>query len=236
MWSSIWAVLAWRDPRPCLGCPITLGCDSWSCTYDLPLRLQCKIQQCCWFWLVKMYNWFPRSIGSNWLFISEDWSDASQIWSSMLQQSCQRSPWLGWQHLITLLWICYYNSITNLLQWWFVVMIRQSRIIPRSCQSQMLLTRSPSYFSLLDQFQINLNYIIFLSTALYRQIDLGCHTWRSCFPFLPIFCFWVNLFLVTSYQIVSCWHTWLECLLFFKYLVGTISTTIFSYRSDIAVL
>ena len=71
-------------------------------------------------------------------------------------------------------------------------MIRQSRSIPKSCQSRVLLAHSQSSFSIfftpfiyffLDQFQINLNYNFILSTTLSRQIDLCRHTRRLCLTF-----------------------------------------------------
>ena len=74
------------------------------------------------------------------------------------------------------------------------MLIRQSRSITRFCKCQVLLTHSPYYFSLffspfisfslLDRFQINLNYIFILSTALYRQLDICRQTRRSCLPFI----------------------------------------------------
>ena len=74
------------------------------------------------------------------------------------------------------------------------MLICQSRSITRYCQYQVLITHSPSssslFFSpflsfyLLGRFQINLNYIFILSTALYRQLDICRHTRRSCLPFI----------------------------------------------------
>ena len=121
---------------------------------------------------------------------------------------------------------------THLLRWWFVVLSRQSRIIPSSCQSQVLLTHLPYsfyllsssflYFYLLDRFQINLKYIVILSTVLYLQPDcLGTRGDRTCLSFLSmdlyswaheeivlafIFCFWIDL----------CRHTRRFCLPFFS--------------------
>ena len=96
---------------------------------------------------------------------------------------------------------------------------RQIRIIPSPCQYQVLPTHSPSSFSLflspflsfslLDRFQINLNYIFILSTVLSCQLDLRMDTsrsWLSFFFFLnkslwahkeivlaSLFCFHINL-------------------------------------------
>ena len=113
----------------------------------------------------------------------------------------------------------------------------------------MLLTHSPSSFyllfspfislSLLYRFQIKLNHIIMLSTALSHQINLRRHTRRSCLTFFiffmssiseSIFVWWL------SRQIFPCWHMLLECLPFFNASGGMISPTIFSYLSDIAIL
>ena len=100
----------------------------------------------------------------------------------------------------------------------------------------MLLTRSLYSFSLLGIFNINLNYILFLSIAFSHQLDIGWHTWISCFPFPLVFYFLVDLHLMTSFQIVPCCRTWLACLLFFSALVGKVSPAIFLYWSAIAVL
>ena len=74
-------------------------------------------------------------------------------------------------------------------------MIRQIRSIPRYCQSQVLLIHSPSsfspiflLFSLLDRFQMNLNYIIILSNALSCPFNIGDPMRRSCIPFFLLFC------------------------------------------------
>ena len=103
-----------------------------------------------------------------------------------------------------LAWGCHNNSQTNLLRWWFVVITLQRRIIPISCQYQVLLTHSPSSFyllfspflsfSILDWFQINLNYNFISSTALYFQLDICRHTRRLWSPF---FLFSGSIFVVT---------------------------------------
>ena len=59
-------------------------------------------------------------------------------------------------------------------------------------------------FSLLDWFQINLNYNFILSTALSCQIDVRRHTNRLCLP--SFFLFWVNI----------CGHTRRSCLPLFS--------------------
>ena len=181
-------------------------------------------------------DWSSWIIGPNVSFLSEYWSGASQIWSSLLQQSCWIIPWLGWWYLSPLVWGCYHNSQTDILRWWFVVLSHRIQSIPRSCKPQVLLTHSPSFFYLLDLYKINLNWIISLSTSLFQHLYLSCHTWISCLRFFFVLCFWVDLRLVTSFQIVPCCRTWLACLLFFSALVGKVSPAIFLYWSAIYVL
>ena len=53
-----------------------------------------------------------------------------------------------------------------------------------------ILILSPIFsFSLLGQFQINLNYNIILSTAISRQLDVRKHMRRLWLPFFIILCF-----------------------------------------------
>ena len=125
----------------------------------------------------------------------EYWYGASQIRSSLRQQFYHRSPWLGSQYLSPLVWVFNHNSLTHLMLWWFFVMSRQIQIIPRCFQSQVLLIHSPSsfspiflLFSLLDRFQMNLNYIIILSNALSCPFNIGDPMRRSCIPFFLLFC------------------------------------------------
>ena len=149
MWSSICAILAWSDWQPWLGWTIPLGYASWPWPSALPFQSRCKIRQSCWFRLVKLFGWSSWSLGHNGLLLSEDWSSASRIWYSLMQQFRQRSPWLGWQYMSPLARGCHHNSWTHMLRWWFVVLSHRRRIIPRSYQSQVLLTHSPYSFSLL---------------------------------------------------------------------------------------
>ena len=59
--------------------------------------------------------------------------------------------------------------------------------IPSASDTFTIFLFSPFlYFSLLYWFQINLKYIIILSTALSRQINLLRHTMRLCLPFFYV--------------------------------------------------
>ena len=87
-----------------------------------------------------------------------------------------------------------------------------------------------------DKFQINLNYITFLSTVLSCSLDIGWHMWQSCLLFFLLFCYCVNICRINYFHIFTCWHTLLACLTIFGASGGMISPTILLYRSTIDVL
>ena len=84
-------------------------------------------------------------------------------------------------------------------------------------------------------FLINSVYITVLSTAFSCHTDIGQHIWQSCLR-LSLNIFWVNLYLMTYFQIVPCWHMLLECLPFFSASDDIISLAIFLYQLAIALL
>ena len=142
------------------------------------------------------------------------------------------------------MWGCHHNSPTHLLQWWSFVLILQIRVIPRSCQYQLLLTHSPYSFSifftpflsfsLLDRFQTSLNYNFILSTTLSCQLNICRHTSRLCLSYLLFFgrSSWEHEGIVLAFffcfQINICRHTGGSCLPFFYDWFDLLYMTVYS--------